>query len=116
MSEMTDEHRQLADLARRVEAVFDTDAVRERLNSVLDALLKGTQIEVGKVARESLLLYRGAISQRRDEEWARLMAAIWLKDPAAVGVPTQPHELQAWILGRQGARERQIAKDAQKEG
>lgn len=109
------EQQRLKELAIRVENSMSTQSAKERILKMFDMLLDGIQREVGLAARESLLMYRGFISDNRDVEWARTMAAIWLKEPGTQ-IPRNPLELQAVILGWQGARERDLAKKSTREG
>jgi hypothetical protein len=112
---MSDEKKQLAELVSRVEDAIASGDARNRILALFDTLLEGICRDVGDAARESLLLYRGAVSENRDIEWARTMAAIWVADPDTE-IPRNPTELQAVILGWQKARERELAVRKQQDG
>lgn len=110
-----DEHKQLADLVRHIEAVFDAESVQESVSQVLDKLLEQIKKDVAVAARQALLLYRGDIAKRRDDEWTRVIGSIWVDDPDTV-LPTNPYDLQALILAKQSIRERFIAKTSTENG
>lgn len=106
----SDEQRQTHELAERVADRVTGETVSKQTTELLRKLLESIKGNVLEATLQSLLLYRGQVSQKRDREWARTMAALWTKNLNDENLPTNPHEMQALILGWQGARESTIKK------
>lgn len=110
------ERQQTEELAERVADRVVSETVSAQVTRVVQTLLASVKGDVHKSALESLLLYRGRVAQKRDMEWRRVMAAIWTNHHDDEELPTNPHEMQALILGWQADRERTIRNQEFRKG
>lgn len=112
-----EEQKQLDELAKRVADSVVAEPIQQRLLQVLQTLLLSQKSDVLRSAMESLLLYRGTVALKRDQEWSRIMAAIWFQEgDAEPELPTSPHDLQTLIMAWQSKRERRLAVDNYNQG
>lgn len=116
MDEQPTELQRLNELVARIQRAITTgEEAQDRIQKIVQMLLASASKDVAMAAGEALRIYRAEIAENRNVEWARVMSAIWVDDPATL-VPRNPQDLQVAILGWQQARERDITKTAHQKG
>ena len=112
-----EQQREIGDLAQRVASLVVTDGIERETRKLLTGLMLALKEDILRGTMESLLLYRSRLLHNRDRDWTRIMAAIWFSnEEQEPELPTNPHELQAAILGWQSARERQLKAEGYNAG